>query len=117
MGDEPWAVIIEASGNVSERKLISQSPGNVLPASVAVISDTVDAGLRTVVLSRAMRGVTPKHYSFDAQQPVVLEFINAVGNGPTLSYHKDKTPSSLALLPVSEDGVGACLCPQSPKPF
>jgi len=118
MADQPWAIIVDGTGEVSERKLVSQSPGTELPASVKVISNRVDAGLRTVVLSRALKGATVDHYSFSAKDPVILPFINAVGTGPNLSYHKDKTPSTLALLPVTSEGVtGACLCPESPKPF
>lgn len=47
-----------------------------------------------------------------------LPFINAVGSGPTLAYHKVKGPSSLSLIPVEGDGVsGACVCAVQPAPF
>jgi hypothetical protein len=62
--DAPWAIIVEASGAVSERRLQDQNPGTALPDTVSVLSSVVAGGKRTVVLSRAMRG-TP--FSFDSQ--------------------------------------------------
>lgn len=65
-------------------------PGNQLAASVTVVSNTVENGMRTVVLSRALKGATKDHFTFDATA-LSIPVINAVGNGPQLAYHKVST--------------------------
>merc|ERR1712129_82273 len=105
MKDAPWAIIVDGHGGVSERKLADQSSGEELQPSVKVISAVVDHGRRTVVITRPMVGASADYFSFSANQSVLLPFINAVGSKPTLSYHKDKTSSTLALLPVTAPGA------------
>lgn len=118
MKDAPWAVIVDGHGAVTERRLADQGPGDELAQSVTVVSSSAAAGRRTVVVSRAMRGATPAHYSFSAAEAPVLPFINAVGSGPELAHHKDKTASALALLPVAAPGAGgACVCARDPAPW
>ena len=46
-----------------------------------------------------------------------IPFINAVGDGPKLAYHKAKTPSTLTVLPLASSGAPACLCELTPAPF
>lgn len=109
MDDMPYAIIVEggATGMVSERRLAKESPGAPLNASVAVVSNTVVGGVRTVVLTRPRKGMTSQHYSFSTTT-LGISFINAVGSSATLSYHKAKTASSIALFPAN--GQPACLC-------
>lgn len=120
MGDSPWAIVMEANGNVTERKLQDQNPGALLPASVTVVSNIVVNGSRTVTMTRPMKGVSPDYYTFDTQAQM-LPFINAVGAAATLSYHKNKLPSKIALLPAtSSDGKpasGVCVCASEIPPF
>lgn len=117
MGDAPWTLIVEASGDVSERRLGNHNPGTKLPRSVDVVSSRVVAGRRQVVVARALKGAV---FSFDRSM-THLPFINAIGSTPTLSYHKDKAPSALALLPVRDGGgggvAGLCVCKAKPAPF
>eukprot|EP00658_Telonema_sp_P-2_P055629 TRINITY_DN44215_c0_g1_i1.p1 TRINITY_DN44215_c0_g1~~TRINITY_DN44215_c0_g1_i1.p1 ORF type:complete len:708 (-),score=147.60 TRINITY_DN44215_c0_g1_i1:102-2225(-) len=112
MKDQPWAIVIDGSGNVTERRLADQSPGALLPSTLTVLSSTTKGSLRTVKL-----GTTESHphFAFDISRDASLPFINAIGNGPTLAYHKNKDIGTLALLPV--DGAGACLCANQPAPF
>lgn len=118
MKDAPWAVIVEASGDVSERKLADQNPGSALASSVVVVSSTVQDGKRHVVLTRSLKGKSKDYFTFDPTANTQLPFINAVGSTPTLSYHKDKSPSSLSLIPVAGDNAaGACICASKPSPF
>lgn len=118
MKDAPWAIIVDGYGNVTERKLADQNPGKQLATSLSVLSTSVSGGLRTVVATRPMTGTSSDYFSFTAGQDILLPFINAVGSKPTLSYHKDKTFSTLALLPVGDSSAtGACLCPEHPAPF
>jgi hypothetical protein len=98
---------------VTERKLADQSPGTQLADSVTVVSSSVNNGTRTVVLTRPLAGKTADHYSFTTDT-VALPFINAIGSGPTFSYHKDKNIGTLMFLPSDGD---ECICTLKPAPF
>lgn len=100
---------------VTERKLADQSPGTQLAKSVTVVSSTVANGNRTVVLSRPLKGLTADHYTFSLTGDLNLPFINAIGVGPALAFHKSKMPATLSLLPVG--GSGACVCAVAPPAF
>ena len=125
MADAPWTVVVDGSGAVSEKLLADHAAGSALAASVVVRSSRVEAGTRTVVLTRPLRGETPQHFSFSvAAEDATIAMLTAVGSGPEYGYHKEKAPCALTLLPLEhartlEHGVGpgACLCPQAPKPF
>ena len=93
MKDSPWAIIVEpssgassADATITERKLADQNPGTQLAASVSVVSHTVEGNLRTVVMTRKVKGATADHFTFSAADDTALSFINAVGSGATLSY-------------------------------
>jgi hypothetical protein len=119
MKDAPWALVVEpdahtrkngAGVRISEYKLSDQGTNNaLLQPSVTLQSSSVTAqGLRTVVLTRALRGLTKDHYTFgvrDARNEH-FPFINALGSGPTFSYHKQHAPSFFAAVPVSSSGGG-----------
>ena len=107
MSDRPWAVIVDGKGAVTERKLVDQKAGTLLKTSVKVVSNTVADGVRTVVVTRPLKGATAEYYSFDVDGPSHMPFIDAVGSGPVFSYHKAKAPSSLLLLP---EAAPACVC-------
>merc|ERR1712202_57548 len=66
MKDAPWAIIVDGSGKVTERKLADQSPENQLSASLKVVSSTTSGNLRTVVMTRPFKGATSDHYTFSA---------------------------------------------------
>lgn len=118
MKGRPWAIIVDGEGKVSERQLADQNPGRLLPPSVAVVSSTSAGGLRSVVMTRPLKGLTPAHFTFSSVGGTVLPLINAVGNSPHLSYHKDKAPTFAALLPVDAAGAaGTCLCASGPAAF
>ena len=40
--DEPYAIIVEGGGAVSERKLANHAGGTLLPSSLKVISNTLE---------------------------------------------------------------------------
>lgn len=115
--DGAYAIIVNGIGHVTERKLGKHLEGTLLKASVKVTNWTVVAGIRTVVLSRPLKGATADYFSFSVQsQDAVLKVISAVGSGPKLAYHQSKALSSLPLLPAISS-AGACVCPEAPKPF
>jgi hypothetical protein len=107
MEDQPWTVVVDGNGNVSEHKLGGPSPnshiaGSPLKPMVKVMSSEVVSGIRTVVVSRALKGATSDYYTFNttATDPTI-PFIAAVGTGVTLAYHKNKLPGKLTLLPAT----------------
>ena len=52
MSDEPYAIVVDGSGKVQERKLGNHDGGSELSASVQVVSNQVVDGRRTVGLTR-----------------------------------------------------------------
>lgn len=48
-------------------------------------------------------------------QDLTIPFINAIGSGPVLAYHANKTASSISLWPTA--GRPVCLCEQPASPF
>jgi hypothetical protein len=114
MSDAPWAIIVDGHGAVTERKLVDQKAGTLLKTTVKVLSSKVTDGVRTVTMSRAMKGAGEQYYSFDYTGPSTMPFINAVGSTTTFAYHKVKSPASITLLPVS---APACVCSGSELNF
>lgn len=107
-----YAIIVEAAGNVTERKLGDHDPGVMLqPTQVRVVSSTVVASVRTVVLSRAFKGATPDHFSFDPSK-ATLPLIYAIGDTPKLAFHKTRGATTLLLTAV--DGA-TCVCNDGTK--
>jgi len=133
MKDAPWAIIVEPNGAagsgdavaVSERRLADQSPGTLLPPTLAVLSSSVVDGQRTVVLRRPLAAGSTG-FGFPSTAGVV-PFINAIGSGAKFAYHKAKDLGTLSLLPVAASGGanasgvegvgGACVCAAAAKPF
>lgn len=115
MKDAPYAIIVDGTGAVTERRLVEHGPGIVLTNSVTVVSNTVQAGFRTVVLSRGVTGKTTQHYTIPTQ-PGDINIITAVGQSSTFSYHGPKrTGSKITLVPSD---VTSCMChPSSQSAF
>eukprot|EP00091_Calanus_sinicus_P006606 TRINITY_DN17302_c0_g1_i2.p1 TRINITY_DN17302_c0_g1~~TRINITY_DN17302_c0_g1_i2.p1 ORF type:complete len:147 (-),score=29.71 TRINITY_DN17302_c0_g1_i2:168-608(-) len=64
MSDKPYTIVVDGTGNVSERKLGDHDPGTVLASSLTVTSNSVKDGVRKVVMTRKFAGKTPDHYTF-----------------------------------------------------
>jgi len=112
MGDLPYAIIVDGKGNVTERKLGDHDPGTLLqPTQVRVVSNTVTGSLRTVVLSRAFKGATANHYTFNPSVGT-LNLIHAVGQSVQLAFHKTRGASVLSMAAV--DGA-TCICNSGTK--
>ena len=122
MADKPYAIIVDGiTGAVSERRLGDHDhgapQGALLNSSVKVISNTVSkdngGGLRTVVLSRPLQGATAKHYTFDPAA-THIQYINALGSGAKLAYHKAKSAATIALFPSHAKPLAVCKAPALP---
>jgi len=107
MADRPYVVVVDGHGVVSEHKIGDHEPGTTLnPTQVTVVSSTVVNGVRTVVLSRAFKGVTADHYTFDPDI-TNFPFINAVGNTPDFSFHRNKATSTITFTALD---TATCIC-------
>ena len=111
MGDQPWTLVADGSGNVTERKLANHAEGTDSSPSIKVISNSVHDGVRTVVISRPLQGKNDDYFSFDATSSDI-PIIAAVGSTAAFGFHKDKAPAKLTMLPI--DGT-ACVCPENQR--
>jgi hypothetical protein len=138
MGDEPYTIVVDGTGSVTERKLGNHQAGTLLNSSVTVISSTVQNNRRTIVLSRPSVGDT---YTFKNVSKV-MNLIFAVGSSSSFSYvrhhtlhldslldepthdprthththtkqHKFRTPSKITFLSTSS----SCVCSAPPPLF
>ena len=106
MQDSPYTIVVLGNATVTERKLGNHMPGSLLTPSLKVVSSTVISGRRSVVLSRAMAGITPDHYSFSPNVGT-LPIINAIGSTADFGQHKSRAPALLLFL---NDNSPTCLC-------
>eukprot|EP00038_Savillea_parva_P006493 m.164130 g.164130 ORF g.164130 m.164130 type:complete len:753 (-) comp12385_c0_seq1:70-2328(-) len=107
----PNTYAITVSGNdVTERKLGDHAAGTVLTSTVTVVSNTVTNNMRTVVLTRPLKGKTSDYYSFDTTA-LSLDLINAVGTGMQFAYHKASTAVTMSLGPATNGSVCICSLP------
>lgn len=107
-GGGPYTIIVNGDGaeGVMERKLDDHGPGAILQRSVTVVSNSVEAGIRTVVLTRPFQGLTDKHYTFNPRAPSI-PFISAKGSSLTFGFHNGQDSQTLSL--VAANAV-TCLC-------
>jgi len=113
MANAPYAIIVDGAGAVTERVMGNHMAGVQINTSVQVVSNTVKAGIRTVVMQRPLKGATPQHHTFDPLK-VSFSFINAIGTTSTFSHHKTDSTSSISMWPVSGP---ACVCAVPAAPF
>jgi len=106
MCDLPYAIIVNGDGTAYERRLGCHMAGTVLSPSIKVLSSSVVDGVRTVVMTRPVNGLTSEHYTFPSD-PATIPFINALGGTPTISYHIERTAASITTVPAQ---VNSCLC-------
>ena len=93
-----YAIVVDGAGKVTEHLLGHHTAGTVLGASVKVLNSTVLDGKRTLVLRRALGGLSAQHHTFDPKK-LSLDFITALGSGPTFGYHKSRTVG-IGLYPI-----------------
>ena len=111
MKDEPYAIIVDGKGVVTERKLANHGPGNLLPKTVTLVSKTVNRKLRTIVLQRSTKGLSADHYTIPTV-PGDLNMIAAIGTGKIFTYHKKHTGGKITLIPTQ---TKSCVCHPSSK--
>ena len=96
MTDLPWTVVVSAGDSdadpptVTERRLGVHEPGRLLPTTqVKIVANQVEAGVRTVTLTRTLKGVDGDRYSFDAPAlaSTSLNYISAVVSALSCAGH------------------------------
>ena len=87
MSDNPYAIIIDGSGTVTEMKLGNHDGGQALSKSVQVVSNQVENGVRSVVLTRSFKGQTADHYTFDPSSTSTIPILTASGKASNYAYH------------------------------
>ena len=101
MSNSPYAMIVGGvKGAVTEHRLGQHQAGTVLSNSVHILSNTVVHSVRTVVVERSFKGMTPQHHTFDPLE-LHMDIISAYGASAHFSYHKAKETSAVALWPVA----------------
>jgi len=108
MSDKPYTIVVDGTGNVSERKLGDHDPGTVLAASVSVTDNKVVDGVRTVTMTRDLQGKTSDHFTFSPSSPN-LPVISASGQSGVYAYHGPKLRSG-GTLKMSVLDSPTCVC-------
>ncbi|XP_045180973.2 uncharacterized protein LOC123540207 [Mercenaria mercenaria] len=112
MSDSPYTIIVSSVG-IQERQIgtcgseAEHCPGDALETSIHVVSNKVSDGIRTVILSRPLKGKTNKHYTFDPSAQSQIDMISAIGSTEIFAYHKDRTAGVLSLLAKAKS---TCIC-------
>lgn len=111
MSDQPYTLIVNSTG-VYERKIgtcgseAEHCPGDALASSLTVLSTQVASNVRTVVVTRPLKGLTKDHYTF-APTLATLNFIAAIGSSQEFAYHKAHATSVVSL---TTPGAPTCVC-------
>jgi len=84
MRDEPYAIIVNGDGVVSERKLAFHSAGKELDPQVVLLEESTAGGVRKVLLQRSAVGMTGEHRSFDGEP---MNYIYAFGLQSNFGFH------------------------------
>merc|ERR1719342_122328 len=113
MSDKPYTIVVDGTGNVSERKLGAHDPGSVIDQSISVTSNKVEDGVRTVVMTRDLAGKTSDHYTFDPSTSSI-PIISASGLGSVFAYHGPKLRSG-GTLKLSAIDAPTCVCDEGIK--
>eukprot|EP00657_Telonema_sp_P-1_P012671 TRINITY_DN9361_c0_g1_i1.p1 TRINITY_DN9361_c0_g1~~TRINITY_DN9361_c0_g1_i1.p1 ORF type:complete len:413 (-),score=121.32 TRINITY_DN9361_c0_g1_i1:111-1349(-) len=112
MADAPYTFIVNSSG-VTEQQIgtcgseAEHCPGDTLKSSITLVSNTVANNVRTVVVTRSFKGLSPQHYSFNPSTVTTLNFITAVGSSQVFAYHKAHAVATVSFTTV---GLPSCAC-------
>ncbi|EOD05979.1 hypothetical protein EMIHUDRAFT_453585 [Emiliania huxleyi CCMP1516] len=100
MADQPYTIVVAGEEEAQH------CAGTRLAASVTVLSDSVSGGVRTVEMSRPLKGRTDDHYSFSLAANTTLNLITAAHHHATLTL----TDAAGAPTCVCDQGGRGDLC-------
>eukprot|EP00441_Pelagodinium_beii_P008967 CAMPEP_0197703324 /NCGR_PEP_ID=MMETSP1338-20131121/125377_1 /TAXON_ID=43686 ORGANISM="Pelagodinium beii, Strain RCC1491" /NCGR_SAMPLE_ID=MMETSP1338 /ASSEMBLY_ACC=CAM_ASM_000754 /LENGTH=724 /DNA_ID=CAMNT_0043287219 /DNA_START=177 /DNA_END=2351 /DNA_ORIENTATION=- len=105
MRDEPYAIIINGEGVVSERKLAFHSAGNKLEPQVVVLEDSAAGGIRTVLVRRSAIGQSEAHHSFNGEP---TNYIYAFGLQSNFGFHGMNFGRWASCVPIGDCDPSWC---------
>lgn len=112
MADLPYVIYANDEG-VHEQQIGTcgseafHCPGTPLKRSVEVLLDNVVDGVRTVVVARALKGLTSQHYTFNTDTQSQIPMIAGVGYAQEFEHHKMHAISFIVLLDEDQPN---CVC-------
>ena len=118
--DEGWRYMFGGSAILAVAQLLMmlpmpRSPRWLMLKGHEVRCQSAHCTLRNRTKNSVMHGFFSSDYANFSMTGLSVPFISAVGATPRLSYHKNKTASTLALWPAA--GAPACLCAQPAAAF
>jgi len=99
MLDEPYAIIVNGDGVVSERKLALHSAGNELDPQVVLLEESTAGGIRKVTLKRSAVGKSEAHHSFTGAP---LNYIYAFGLQSNFGFHGSNFGRWASCVPIGD---------------
>ena len=109
MSDQPYTIIVDGNGEVTERKLGNHDGGVQLSSSLQLISNKIVDGKRSVVVSRSFKGKSEEYYTFDPASNSSINILSASGQGPNFSYHGPVTRGGSTLQLIATNSY-SCIC-------
>jgi hypothetical protein len=85
--DGTYSIVVDLDGSVEERMLGQFAAGALLMDSVIVEQNNVQGAIRTVVLNRAITGVTSSYFTFPASASSFDGIWARGGDGQSFSAH------------------------------
>ena len=111
MSDAPYTLLVNST-NVWEQQIgtcgseAEHCGGDPLPKSITIVSNDVNANERTVVVTRALTGISAKHYTFSTSTPTI-NWISAIGTSQKFAVHMMHAP---AVITLTSEGLASCIC-------
>ena len=104
MADAPYIFLTQES-TVQERKLTGRrSAGNLLTPEIIISSDNVVNGVRTIVFTRALTGLSADYYDFSSiTNGTEINLIWAEGNNLKIKRHSRRGNASITFLEKTID--------------
>jgi hypothetical protein len=91
---------------VWEQKLGEYAPGTTLQPMIKIVSNTVQNNVRTVVVTRPMKGATSDHYTFSTDT-LSINYIDAIGSSQVWAHHAQAKGGTLNFVGTDSH---TCIC-------
>ena len=94
MSNQPWTIISDGNGIITERKLGSYSPGQLLNPTITIVINEVNGEFRNIEFKRSLIINDQDYFSFDFDAEFI-DFICAFGNSTQFQYHGPNTNDNI----------------------
>ena len=99
MSEEPYAILVDGEGNITERQLEAYGPGVILANTLQVEQHSVENNLRKIVVKRTINSLEDMPY---LQNPGDVNIITAIGNTSHVSTPVNRRADQIRLYSVTE---------------